>query len=445
MRVDHAVGAGRDRVLDLTKSFALLVVVVAHALVWDVSTGTPASILDLRPELSWVTWLLQVLPLFFAAGAVSNLASWGRRRDAAWFWRRRVSRLATPAVLYALVWAAVLLPLALFFTPVQMVGRYLAQLLWFLGVYTAAVIAVPWTARWATRPVLTLGLWLAVIVAVDLVRWQLAPTFGWFNMLLVWAWLHQLGYSLSALRSRPTASLVAGGGTAFALAVLVAMVGPYSTSMVSTAADPRLSNLSPPTVVLALYGLAQVLLLAALWPALQRLMQWRPAWMAVAVFGSRAVEVYLWHIPLVAVVIGVTWVTGLGPAPLSAGWWALHVAVAVLVVPLAWWVAGPAGRASHRLAAWAGQRHHLLERSGTLAASLVVATSIVALSQTGLATWWGDGLLRIPMSTVLLVAALVGGWWVLVGSAVGVDSDDVRGLPGDDVTDLPRGDASVGQ
>lgn len=445
MRVDHAVGAGRDRVLDLTKSFALLVVVVAHALVWDVSTGTPASILDLRPELSWVTWLLQVLPLFFAAGAVSNLASWGRRRDAAWFWRRRVSRLATPAVLYALVWAVVLLPLALFFTPVQMVGRYLAQLLWFLGVYTAAVVAVPWTARWATRPVLTLGLWLAVIVAVDLVRWQLAPTFGWFNMLLVWAWLHQLGYSLSALRSRPTASLVAGGGTAFALAVLVAMVGPYSTSMVSTAADPRLSNLSPPTVVLALYGLAQVLLLAALWPALQRLMQWRPAWMAVAVFGSRAVEVYLWHIPLVAVVIGVTWVTGLGPAPLSAGWWALHVAVAVLVVPLAWWVAGPAGRASHRLAAWAGQRHHLLERSGTLAASLVVATSIVALSQTGLATWWGDGLLRIPMSTVLLVAALVGGWWVLVGSAVGVDSDDVRGLPGDDVTDLPRGDASVGQ
>ncbi len=445
MRVDDAVGAGRDRVLDLTKSCALLVVVVAHALAWDVSTGTPASILDLRPELSWVTWLLQVLPLFFAAGAVSNLASWRRRPDAAWFWRRRVSRLATPAVLYALVWAAVLLPLALLFTPVEMVGRYLAQLLWFLGVYTAAVIAVPWTARWATRPVLTLGLWLGVIIAVDLVRWRLAPTVGWFNMLLVWAWLHQLGFSLKALRARPAASLVAGGGAALALAVLVAVVGPYSTSMVSTAADPGLSNLSPPTVVLALYGLAQVLLLAALWPALRRLMAWRPAWLAVAVFGSRAVEVYLWHIPLVAVVIGVAWITGLGPAPLSAAWWALHVTVAALVVPLAWWVAGPTGRASRRLVAWAGRGQHVPRRSGTLAASLVVATSIVALSQTGLATWWGDGLLRLPMSTVVLVVALVGGWWVLVGSAAGVGPDDVRGLPGDDVTDLPRGDASVGQ
>ncbi len=78
MRVDEVVGAGRDRVLDLTKSFALLVVVVAHALAWDVSTAAPASILDLRPALAWVTWLLQVLPLFFAAGAVSNLASWDR-------------------------------------------------------------------------------------------------------------------------------------------------------------------------------------------------------------------------------------------------------------------------------------------------------------------------------------------------------------------------------
>ena len=202
MRVDRDVGAGRDRVLDLTKSFALLVVVVAHALAWDVSTGTPASILDLRPELAWVTWLLQVLPLFFAAGAVSNLASWSRTRDARRFWRRRVSRLSTPAVLYALVWASVLLPLALLVEPVEMVGRYLAQLLWFLGVYGAAVVAVPLTARWASRPVVTLAVWLGVIVAVDLVRWQVAPLLGWFNMLLVWAWLHQLGYSLPALRAR---------------------------------------------------------------------------------------------------------------------------------------------------------------------------------------------------------------------------------------------------
>ncbi len=324
-----------------------------------------------------------------------------------------------------------------------MVGRYLAQLLWFLGVYGAAVVAVPLTARWAARPVLALAVWLGVIVAVDLVRWQVAPLFGWVNMLLVWAWLHQLGYSLPALRARAPATLVTGGLVAFGLAVAVAALGPYSTSMVSTAADPRLSNLSPPTVVLALYGLAQVLLLAALWPALHRLMQWRPAWVGVAVFGSRAVDVYLWHIPLVGVVIATAWVTALGPAPLSAGWWALHVTVAALVVPLAWWLAGPTGRAAVASPGGRprgrGRRHR--RRCGVLAASLIVSVSIMGLSQTGLATWWGTGLLGLPMSTLVLVAALVGGWWVLVrsGSVPGVGADDARGLTGDDVADCHAG------
>ena len=139
---------GRDRVLDLTKSFALLVVVLGHALAWDVSKGEPASVLDLRPDLRWVTWLLQVLPLFFAAGAVSNLATWRRRGVEEDFWRRRIGRLATPAVLYATVWTAVLLPLAAWSPSVELVGRYFAQLLWFLGVYAAIVVAVPLTARW---------------------------------------------------------------------------------------------------------------------------------------------------------------------------------------------------------------------------------------------------------------------------------------------------------
>ena len=160
-------------------------------------------------------------------------------------------------------------------------------------------------------------------------------------------------------------------------------------------------------------------------------------------------DVYLWHIPLVGVVIATAWVTALGPAPLSARWWALHVTVAALVVPLAWWLAGPTGRAARRLAGWAGTRAGLASpaRSGVLAASLVVSMSIMGLSQTGLATWWGTGLLGLPMSTVVLVAALVGGWWVLVGSGSvpGVGADDTRGLTGDDVADLPRGDAPVGQ
>lgn len=398
---------GRDRVLDLTKSFALAVVVAAHALAWDISTGTPMSILDLRPELRWVTWILQILPLFFAAGAVSNLASWRRRPDADAFWRRRLARLATPAVLYASVWTVLLLPVALRFEAVEAVGRYLAQLLWFLGTYAAVVIAVPLTARWARSPVPTLSLWLGVVVLVDLARWTVDPTLGWLNMLLVWGWLHQLGYSLPELRRARPAALVAGGAGMLALAVTVAVWGPYSTSMVSMAGDTGMSNLSPPSVVLALYGLAQVLVLAALWPMLERLMSWRPAWLAVAGFGSRAIDVYLWHIPIVGSVIALAWVLGLDPAPLGPAWWGLHLAVVVTVLPLAWVVAGPVGRLSRHLGSAVARPGR---RVAALASAVLVSGSVLALSQTGFATWWGPGLLGVPMSSLPLVLLLVLGW-----------------------------------
>ncbi len=396
--------AGRDRVLDLTKSFALAVVVAAHALAWDISTGTPMSVLDLRPELRWVTWMLQVLPLFFAAGAVSNLASWQRTPDPDTFWRRRIARLATPAVLYASVWTALLLPVALRFEAVEAVGRYLAQLMWFLGTYAAVVIAVPLTARWVRAPVPVLSLWLGVIVLVDVARWAVDPALGWVNMLLVWGWLHQLGYALPQLRrARPTV-LVAAGAAALGLATTVAVLGPYSTSMVSVAGDTGMSNLSPPSVVLALYGLAQVLVLAALWPVLDRLMSWRPAWLTVAAFGSRAIDVYLWHIPIVGSVIALAWVLGLDPAPLGPAWWGLHLAVVVAVLPLAWLVAGPVGRVSRRLGAAVSRPGR---RAGALLSAVAVSASVLAVSQTGFATWWGPGLVGVPMSSLPLVALLV--------------------------------------
>lgn len=415
-----AGGTPRDRVLDLAKGYALLVVVMAHALARDVSTGEPANVLDLRPELRWITWILQVLPLFFAAGAVSNRDSWQRSADAAAYVRRRISRLAAPAVVYASVWTALLLPLALHFTPVELVGRYLAQLLWFLGVYSMIVIAVPVTTRWASRPLLTLGLGLVTVLAVDVIRWQVEPLVGWLNWLLVWGWLHQLGYCLPTLRRQPAVRLLLAAAGALAVAFGLAVFGPYSTSMVSMANDEELSNLSPPTIVLACFGLAQVLLLAALWPLLDRLLTRQQAWVVVAAWGSRAIEVYLWHVPLVAVVIGMAWVIPIRPAPLGPAWWLLHVTVAVLVLTAAWLLAGPMARAARWLRAHTEPRRPM--PVPPVLAGVVTAMVIVALSQTGFATWLGDGLLGMPSSSLLLLL-LLGGWRAV--AAVGATHDTV--------------------
>ena len=74
-----AASVGRDRVLDAVKALALLVVIVGHSLAWHTpGDGTAINVLERAPWLIPLTWVFQVLPLFFAAGAVSNAASLAR-------------------------------------------------------------------------------------------------------------------------------------------------------------------------------------------------------------------------------------------------------------------------------------------------------------------------------------------------------------------------------
>ena len=408
--------AGRDRVLDAVKAFALLVVVLAHSIAWDVGTGTPASVLDLRPDIAWATWTLQILPLFFAAGAVANLASWNREPHAGPFLRRRILRLGTPGLTYTAFWTALLLPLAIVVPLAEVAGKFLSQLVWFLGVYGAVVAAVPLTARWARRPAPTLALWLAAIAVVDVVRWNLSPTLGWLNLLLVWGFVHQVGYHLPALRAARPLLLLVGAVAAVGAAVALAVLGPYSSSMVSYAGDPEPSNLSPPTLVVALYGLGLVLLLAALWPLLARLLAHDRVYLVVGVFGSRAVGIYLWHIPLVAAAAGLAWWAGFAAPPLSPAWWGVHVVAFALVVTGAWFVAGLAGRADRALRRWGeGRRRRTLP---VLPFAFAVPVALLSISPTGFGTWWGAGMLGIPSSSAVNLAVLAVAWWAL---AVGRD------------------------
>ncbi|HUX69253.1 MAG TPA: acyltransferase family protein, partial [Cellulomonadaceae bacterium] len=238
----------RDRVLDAVRAVALVVVVAGHSLEWDTSTGSPTAVLEQRPGLVWVTWVAQVLPLFFAAGAVTNAISWRRDPDVAAYLRRRLVRLSTPGLVYAALWTVLLVPLTPLSPLAGFAGRFLAELMWFLAVYAAATLAVPWTIRWTRRPWLTVGLWLAGIVAVDLVRWNVWAPLGWLNLVLVWGFVHQVGYHLPALRQARRAWLVGGGVASVATAVGLGVLGPYSSSMVSFGGDPEPSNLAPPTL-----------------------------------------------------------------------------------------------------------------------------------------------------------------------------------------------------
>jgi hypothetical protein len=181
--------------------------------------------------------------------------------------------------------------------------------------------------------------------------------------------------------------------TAFGLlagAVVIAVVGPYSSSLVSVSGDPELSNLSPPSVVLALYGAAQVLALAALWPTLSGLLASARVWTIVAVVGVRGMGMYLWHIPLVGIGAAIALATAWSVPPLSLAWWAVHLAVVALVLPLAWLLAGFAEQAQRRL-------DRLPPLFGLPAALIAIVGGVVVLniSVTGFATWFGGGMLGL--------------------------------------------------
>lgn len=409
-----ALTAGRDRVLDFVKAFALLAVVVGHCLAWDVSTGSPGNVLEKHPGLTPLTWLFQVLPLFFAAGAVSNLASWQKRgHDPDGFRRHRLVRLVTPLVLYSLVWTLVLLVPSLWGGDVVDVGRFLSQLTWFLGVYALVVVAVPITARWRTRPWLTLSAWLLIVLLVDLARWQWAPGVGWVNFVLVWAWIHQLGYELPRLRRASRPLLGIGAAVAGLTALALAVAGPYSNSMISVGGDAEMSNLAPPTLVLALLGLGQVLLLAAVWPALARLLDDSRVWVATATLGSRAMGLYLWHIPVVGLVVLPVWLSGMTLPSLSWGWWAVHLVGLAIVLGAAWMIAGVAGRAERGLQRWGLRRATV--QIGRKLAVLAVPVVILNASVTGFATVAGPGMLGLPSASVVNLILLVTCWLLSVG------------------------------
>ena len=386
------------------KALALLIVIMGHSLAWHVRPDASAvNVLEDAHALIPLTWIFQVLPLFFAAGAVSNAASLARHGSTGYL-QARGTRLLAPVVVYATVWTLVLLPLS----SVELVagaGRFLAQLLWFAGVYLLVASAAVFTTRWVGKPALSLGMWLIAIIAMDFVRTTGFASWGWINMLLVWGWLHQVGYYLPKLRRR--AWLLPVGLALIGVAVAIAFRGPYSHSLISVAGVPGLSNLAPPSLVLAVFGAGQILLLAGAWKWLEALLDSDRLWAGVALVGARGMGMYLWHIPLVGIAAGTAIALGWSQPPLSAAWWLVHIAVVVLVVPLAWSIAGLAAIPERRL-----RRVHLPSASAALGCVLGAAT-VINLSVTGFATLAGTGAIGLPSSAVLNLA-LVWLAWALV-------------------------------
>jgi fucose 4-O-acetylase-like acetyltransferase len=105
----------RNRYVDLLRVASIGVVVLGHWImaVLGYSNGkfTGKNLLEIDPGLQILTWIFQVMPVFFIVGGFSNEASSssarGRDESYAEWLRARSARLLRPAVWFVAFWALI--------------------------------------------------------------------------------------------------------------------------------------------------------------------------------------------------------------------------------------------------------------------------------------------------------------------------------------------------
>jgi fucose 4-O-acetylase-like acetyltransferase len=252
-RAAEATPPDRDRVVDAARAVALLVVVAGHGVMavvaWPEGIPRLGNLLAAFPWTQALTWLLQIMPLFFFAGGAANALSWDRATArgesyAGWLWAR-AARLLRPTWVYLLVMCSIAAVVTLL-APTEVARPLMVlttQLLWFLGAYLLVTALTP-LMRAVSPPraaAYALGLLLAC-AAVDAARFALGwpDAIGLANFVLVWALPAYLGSlrSHGVLARYPASALVVVTAVSVALNAVLIRQGPYPVSMVGMPGEP---------------------------------------------------------------------------------------------------------------------------------------------------------------------------------------------------------------
>jgi hypothetical protein len=329
----------RNRYVDFLRALSICAVVVGHWLIAaPYVSGGELSLSNMLEHQEWtrlLTWVFQVMPVFFIVGGYSNGVSWNAaRRDgrpySEWL-RGRLQRLVGPVLPLLALWAVLgVIGNRLGLSPEMMAaGSQMALIpIWFLAVYIGVVVLAPLTyAAWGRYGLTSVAV-LALAVVIDDVLFFAAGlrAVGWLNYAFIWMAAHQLGYAWrDGYLSGPKLGLawaIAGA----ALLVGLVTLGPYPVSMVSVPGQ-EVSNTLPPKLPMLTLAVVQIGLLLSIEAPMRRWLD-RPApWTATVLVNSMIMTVFLWHLTASTLVIAAAiWLgqIGLTVEPGSAAWWAVR-------------------------------------------------------------------------------------------------------------------------
>ncbi len=338
----------RNRYADLLRVVAIGGVVCGHWLLISVTyrdgrlSGVDA--LDYVAWGRWLSWLFQVMPLFFLVGGYANARSWAAHHAVGQGWtvwvRDRAMRLWWPTAVFvvaAVLAVAVAEAAGVSRAEIAEVGWLVALQLWFLPVYLLLIALTPVLLaahrRWGLAVPAVMAA-AAALVDAGVAGPQL-HVIGYANYLLVWGCIHQWGFAwqdrtLTSPWWRPLA--LAAGGAALLAGLLVP--GWFMVDMVGS------GNTNPPSIALLAYAAVQAGLVLAAGSAASRLLARPGLWQRVRRLNAAVMTVYLWHFLPVIVIAVAFFPTGVMPQPAvgTAQWWELRPAwlalLTVVLVPL---------------------------------------------------------------------------------------------------------------
>jgi hypothetical protein len=303
--LDARTPSDRDRAIDVIRITALIGVVIGHTvmaisvirggvLIWD-------NLLSTSVVFQALTWIFQIMPLFFFAGVAASVQSWNPGSSWGGWLLKRCTRLYRPVFYYLAFWTVALAGLR-FVLPEHVyepIAGISIQLLWFLGAYVLVLAAVPLLARITTTGQVTgaiVGTY-AFIAAIDAIRINIDgyASLGYLNT-VVWLIPGVFGVAYRRHLLTSAAALKVGLGM---LGVNLALLcfGPYELSLVGIETQ-HLKNMTPPSLLLAGHAIMMCAFAIAAAPAINRWAQRPRVWWLTAIGNSGAMTLYLWHMPL---------------------------------------------------------------------------------------------------------------------------------------------------
>ncbi|MFE6807962.1 acyltransferase [Streptomyces sp. NPDC057681] len=344
--IDAKTPAHRDRAIDGLRALALLAVPMGHWLLGGFSLDGQGALHNASPLSSFgflapISWVLQMLGIFFLVGGYASVLSYRRTLEAggstsAWL-RGRLARLGRPVLGVTAVCAALIPALYALGVPEKTLrtgSTLVIQPLWFVGVYTVITALTPYCVRAARR----LGAWAAApllgsVAVIDFLRYgpyadAMPFWLSLLNLLPGWMFAYQLGVCWGEKRTgrRGAWALLIGGAALFATLLLAFH---YPESMVGVPGEAR-TNSHPPSLLVLALAAAQSGAAMLLRDRIGRLLG-RPAlWAPVVVINLSAMTILCWHqTALLAAAIPGSFVgaiPGLTASPDSLGWIAARIA-----------------------------------------------------------------------------------------------------------------------